>query len=340
MARQVNFGLWYDLRNPARWRVPFEQLYRQTLDQISWAETIGFDSVWLTEHHFCDDGYTPSPLVIAASIGARTQRLRIGTNLLQIPLHDPIRLAEDSATLALLTGGRFDLGVALGYRELEFTAFNRQLRHRPSLLEESVEIIRRAWRGEAINFAGRRFRVGDLRITPQPEHAPRILIGGMVAPAIERAARIGDGFLSTGGIGHDVYVAALQSLGKPRASGRICAGDWAIVSRDPDREAASIGEHVLYQINEYVAWGAFGPPGTVPPFANAYAALRDGLYELSTPDAAIERLWGMLEQFPQIVDVHFWAQFPGESIESGTRRIECLANDVLPTLRTRLQTHV
>jgi len=336
MARHVNFGLWYDFRNPARWRVPFERLYSQTLEQIGWAESIGFDSVWLTEHHFTDDGYTPSPLVIAAAIGARTQRLRIGTNLLQIPLHDPIRLAEDAATLSLLTGGRFDLGVALGYRQLEFDAFGRRLQQRPSLLEESVEILRRAWRGDAINFDGRRFRVGDLRITPPPEHVPRILIGGMVPQAIERAARIGDGFLSTGGIGHDVYVEALQKLGKPADAGVVCAGDWAIVADDPEREAAAIGAHVLYQSNEYIAWGAFGPPEQVPRFSDARVALREGLYQLSTPEAATERLTAMLQQFPQIVDVHFWAQFPGESIASGSRRIECLATRVLPAVRTAI----
>ena len=67
MTRHVNFGLWYDFRNPAPWTVPFEQMYADSLDQIAEAEVLGFDSVWLTEHHFCADGYTPSPLVIAAS---------------------------------------------------------------------------------------------------------------------------------------------------------------------------------------------------------------------------------------------------------------------------------
>ena len=337
MSRQINFGLWYDFRNPARWRVPFEQLYAQTLEQISWAEGIGFESVWLTEHHFCADGYAPSPLVIAAAIGARTQRMRIGTNLLQIPLHNPLRLAEDAATLSLLTGGRFDLGVAIGYRGLEFDVFDRKLAHRPSLLEEGVEIIKRAWRGDAINFAGKRFTVGDIRVTPVPQHPPRILIGGMAAPAIERAARIGDGFLSTGGIGHDVYVDALQKAGKAASDGVICAGDWAIVSDDPEREARLIGEHVLYQTNEYVGWGAFGPPDQVPLFPSAEAALRDGLYVLSTPDEAVTRLTAMLKQYPQIVDVHFWAQFPGESVASGSRRIDCLAKQVLPKVRAALQ---
>jgi alkanesulfonate monooxygenase SsuD/methylene tetrahydromethanopterin reductase-like flavin-dependent oxidoreductase (luciferase family) len=61
MARQVNFGLWYDFRNPAPWAVPFERLYAASLEQISGAEQLGFDSIWMTEHHFCDDGYTPAP---------------------------------------------------------------------------------------------------------------------------------------------------------------------------------------------------------------------------------------------------------------------------------------
>ena len=85
-GRQVNFGLWYDFRNPAGG--PFEGLYRANLDQIVWAESLGFDSVWLTEHHFCADGYTPSPLVIAAAIGERTRRMRIGTNLMLLPFHE------------------------------------------------------------------------------------------------------------------------------------------------------------------------------------------------------------------------------------------------------------
>src|SRR5688572_21771745 len=142
---QVTFGLAYDFRNPEQWKKPYESLYRETLDQIAWAENLGFRSVWLTEHHFCDDGYTPSPLVVAAGIGARTQHMRIGTNLIVLPLHDPMRIAEDAATVSILTGGRFLLGVGQGYHEAEFEGFGRKLRNRPSLLEEGIEIIRRAW---------------------------------------------------------------------------------------------------------------------------------------------------------------------------------------------------
>jgi alkanesulfonate monooxygenase SsuD/methylene tetrahydromethanopterin reductase-like flavin-dependent oxidoreductase (luciferase family) len=155
---KTDFGLWYDLRNPGSsdGGRSFERLYAETLDQIVWAESLGIDSVWLSEHHFCDDGYTPSPLVLAAAIGARTSRLRIGTNLLLLPLHDPLRVAEDAATLAVLTEGRFRLGVGLGYRDVEYEAFGRSIRQRPSLLEEGIEIVRRAWSGDPISFSGRR----------------------------------------------------------------------------------------------------------------------------------------------------------------------------------------
>ncbi len=333
MGRHVNFGLWYDFRNPEPWRVPFERFYEQTLEQISWAEELGFDSVWLTEHHFCEDGYTPSPLVLAGAIGARTKRMRIGTNLMLITLHNPIRLAEDASTVSLLTGGRFDLGVAIGYRELEFDAFGRKLINRPSLIEEGVEIVRRAWRGDPIDFQGKRYSFGDIRVTPVPEHTPRLLIGGMADAPIQRAARIGDGFLSTGGIGHDVYLDGLAQAWKSPEDGAIFAGNWAIVADDPEREAAKVGDHVLYQINEYVKWGAFGPPGEVPEFPDAPTAIENGLYELWTADQAVEHLTAMLNQYSQIKDVHFWAQVPGEPIESGSARMEYLAREVLPRVR-------
>ncbi|MDV6306732.1 LLM class flavin-dependent oxidoreductase [Gordonia amicalis] len=137
----VSFGLWYDFRNPPGNSRGFGDFYRATLDQIVWAESIGIDSVWLTEHHFMEDGYTPSPFLLASAIGDRTTTMRIGTNLVVSPLHNPIRLAEDSATLSLLTGGRFSLGVGQGYWEPEFEAFGRRLINRPSLLEEGVEIV-------------------------------------------------------------------------------------------------------------------------------------------------------------------------------------------------------
>ena len=333
MSERVNYGLWYDFRNPPIYGRDFESFYAGCLEQIAAAEAQGFDSVWLTEHHFCDDGYTPSPLVLAAAIGARTERMRIGTNLMLLPLHDPVRVAEDSATLSLTTGGRFDLGVGIGYRQLEFEQFGRKLSHRPSLIEEGIEILRRSWSGKPVSYEGKRYRVGDLRVTPVPQHTPQILLGGMVPKAVARAARVADGFLSTGGLGIDTYCEALLTQGKQLSEGQVVMGCWAIIAEDPEAEAERIGEHILYQANQYITWGAFGPPEETPLFENAQQAIKNGLYELWDADTAVSKLKSLVADYPMIRDIHFWAQFPGESLESGSARLAYIAEKVLPRLR-------
>lgn len=333
MSNNVNYGLWYDFRNPAQWRQPFETFYKERLEQIAAAEDLGFDSVWLTEHHFCDDGYTPSPLVICANIAARTKAMHMGTNLMLLPIADPVRVAEDAATLSLLSGGRFDLGVGLGYRQVEFEQFGRQVSHRPSLMEEGIEIIRQAWSGQAVDFDGKRFKVNNLHITPVPEHAPKILLGGMAPPAVDRVARIADGFLSTGGLGLDVYCEALGRHGKSLSEGNVVLGCWAIIAEDPEAEAHKVGDHILYQANEYIRWGAFGPPDSTPTFETAEAAIENGLYELWDADMAVTQLSKLVKDYPMISDIHFWAQFPGESVESGNSRLRYIAENVLPRLK-------
>ena len=333
MSDNVTYGLWYDFRNPAPWRQPFEQFYAERLDQIAAAEKMGFESVWLTEHHFCDDGYTPSPLVICGAIAARTEKMHTGTNLMLLPIADPVRIAEDAATLSLLSGGRFDLGVGIGYRKVEFDQFQRKISHRPSLVEEGIEIIRRAWTGKPVNFEGKRFNVGDLCITPVPEHPPKILLGGMAPPAIDRVARIADGFLSTGGLGLDTYCEALTRHDKSLDEGNVVLGCWAIIAEDPEEEARKVGEHVLYQANEYIRWGAFGPPDETPTFDSAESAIANGLQELWDADTAVTELRKLKKDYPMISDIHFWAQFPGESVESGNKRMRYIAENVLPRLR-------
>jgi alkanesulfonate monooxygenase SsuD/methylene tetrahydromethanopterin reductase-like flavin-dependent oxidoreductase (luciferase family) len=128
----MKFGLIYDFRNPAPWRRPWVELYARMLDQIVEAEELGFDHVWLTEHHFVDDGYLPSIVPVAGAIAARTKRIRIGSDIMILPFQDPVRIAEDLAVVDILSGGRFDLGVGQGYRAEEFRAIGMDRRERRS----------------------------------------------------------------------------------------------------------------------------------------------------------------------------------------------------------------
>ena len=102
----MNFGLLMAFRNPPPTKTPFTEIYRKHLDLAVEAEELGYDSIWLTEHHFVDDGYSPSLLPIAAAIAARTKKIRIGTFVILLPLHNPIRIAEDAATVDILSNGR------------------------------------------------------------------------------------------------------------------------------------------------------------------------------------------------------------------------------------------
>lgn len=332
----VRFGLWYDFRNPARAERPNETFYAETLDQIVWAESLGYRSVWLTEHHFVEDGYTPSPLVLLGAVAARTRELVMSTSLMLLPLADPIRIAEDSATLSLLSGGRFHLGVGLGYRQLEFDAFHRSLKHRPSLMEEAIELIRHAWAGESLRYDGRRFQYPDVRVWPQPESPLHLLVGAMSGPGFERAARLADGFLSTQNAHIPMYLEAVERVGGDPAAAAVHAGQWVIIDEDPEATWARIGDHALYQLNEYIGWGAFGPPDQVPRFPDRDAIVAGGGFQLWDAATAVSELSALLRTYPQIKDLYFWAQLPGEPVESGSRRLEYFAREVAPKLRAEL----
>ena len=91
----LRFGLWYDFRNPPQWKRSYDQIYSEIFEQIAWAEQHGFDDVWLSEHHFIEDGYSPSLLPIAAAIAARTKKIRIGTSVVLLPFQNPVRIAEE-----------------------------------------------------------------------------------------------------------------------------------------------------------------------------------------------------------------------------------------------------
>ncbi len=332
MATLPTFGIWYDFRNPEQWRKPMTQMYAEYLDQIVLAEELGFGSVWLTEHHFQPDQYTPSPLILAGAISQRTRRMRIATDLMVLPLHDPVRLAEDVATLSLISGGRFDLGVGVGYRPKEFEQFGREMKYRPSMIEEGIAILRQAWSGEPVDFHGKRYDVHNHPITPHPDRPPHIYIGGLADPAVERAARIGDGFIPSSTIGVDHYLKCYADLGKDPADAVIMHGSWSIIARDPEEEARRVGPHAMYQTNIYRSWGVWGADQTAP-FATPAEALAGGLYEVWDADMAVANLQALIDRYPQIKDIHFWAQLPGEPVEAGSRRLEYMAKEVFPRLR-------
>jgi alkanesulfonate monooxygenase SsuD/methylene tetrahydromethanopterin reductase-like flavin-dependent oxidoreductase (luciferase family) len=214
---------------------PWTEIYADALAIAEEAERLGFDGVWVSEHHFTDDGYMSALLPVLAAIAARTQRVALGTNVALAPMYHPLRLAEDAAVVDLLSGGRLLLGLAIGYRDAEFDAFGVPKRDRVARLVECVDVCRKAWTGAPFDHAGPLVSAEGLTVRPAPTGPPEIWLGGWVDAAIERAAAIADGYISPVGAVDDtrqrlkVLDEATARLGKPPLP--IATATWLSLDR-------------------------------------------------------------------------------------------------------------
>ena len=174
------------------------RLYEEALEFAVAAERFGLDSVYVSEHHFVDDGYLPSVMPLCAAIAARTERIEVGTALLLAPLHDPLRIAEDAAVVDLISGGRLRLGVGLGWREEEFESFAVPLSERVARLVDAIAVLRQAFGDGAVTGTARRPIPGP-GVFPKPcrPGGPPIVVGAMREPAVRRAGRLADGLMAT-----------------------------------------------------------------------------------------------------------------------------------------------
>ncbi|HZQ35374.1 MAG TPA: LLM class flavin-dependent oxidoreductase [Dehalococcoidia bacterium] len=334
----MQFGLLYDFRNPPPWAVPFPRLYAETLEQIRTVDTLGFDSVWVTEHHQIDDGYLPSVLPAAAAIAAVTQRVRIGTCVLLLPLHHPLRVAEDGAIVDVVSNGRFIFGAGLGYKLDEFAAYGIDRRQRPSRMDESLEIISRAWTEEQFDFHGRRFDLKDVRLTPKPVQRPRppIWLAGRAEPALRRAVRYGDGVIAVGAPELiQQYRALLAAAGKDPRQATVAVLRSVVLGDDPGRTAEEIAPYVGWRARNYAEW--YGEAGDLPADVawRERARREEGAATGITPAMTVEAAAAEVAALAAIgVDcVIYFATLPGYPPSAMLPTWETFARQIIPRFR-------
>jgi alkanesulfonate monooxygenase SsuD/methylene tetrahydromethanopterin reductase-like flavin-dependent oxidoreductase (luciferase family) len=334
MAQPVTFGLIYDFRNPAPWQQPWAKRYEAVLDQIAWIDSeLAFEGVYITEHHFYEDGYMPSTMVVCGAIAARTKRITVGTNLIQLPLHHPVRLAEDALVNDVLSGGRFRLGVGAGYYWQEFEGVGSVLKQRPSRMKEGFEILRAAFSGESFSYEGTRWSVPKIKVTPPPirEGGPEIWMGAFVPAAIDRVAQFADGFLAFGAETIAEYLDACERQGRDPQERQINRTYWAIIDEDPERAYASAGPHFVHMYNDYIRRDAY-PDLKV--FHDPQTALQLGLEAgvLLVRDAAAAVAAINRDVALGVRDIELLTFMPGEDVDEVSARLQYISDKVIPNV--------
>jgi alkanesulfonate monooxygenase SsuD/methylene tetrahydromethanopterin reductase-like flavin-dependent oxidoreductase (luciferase family) len=279
----------FDMRNPD-FGTPRRELYAAALDMIAFADEIGVPRINLMEHHSSEDGYLPAPFVLGGGVAARTKKCRISLGAVVLPLHDPVKIAEQIAVLDIMSGGRLEVIFGAGYVPSEFAAFGVSLKERGKRMDEGIETILRALRGEKFVAADGR----PVNVRPLPLQKPEdiIIVGGGVEASARRAARLGLGFVPTNGALLETYYEECRKLG--RTPGKVASPSPpmnAHLSENPDATWQKLKPHVAHVVQAYAKW-ADESPGSHSPFRGMHDVdpLREkGLFVVWTPDEFVEK---------------------------------------------------
>jgi probable F420-dependent oxidoreductase len=344
MTVRIGIGL-FTGQLPATSSQTYAESYRDTLELVRLAEALGFDSAWVSEHHGASDGYFPSLLVMLAAFAAATNHIRLGTGVILTPFHDPLRLAEDVATVDQLSDGRLTVGLGLGWREEEFRMFGIPITERLARTKETVEILRSAAGGRRFSHHGSIFDFDDVLVTPPTAQAggPPIVLGGYTDAALRRAGFIGDGHITDADDPEHIRKALTLMEEGAADAGRdpsqlhlvLFLNAWVT---DPANDWwAQVRDGVVHQLGMYEAWYAdHDTPShdsaepTVADEAAAKSATVGG-----SADEVIQRLRPLVEEFGHRanLDLVVRLHYPGMAFDTAARATELFGEKVIPALK-------
>jgi probable F420-dependent oxidoreductase len=318
--------------------IPIEggHYYTEALEEVTKAEELGFDSVWMEEHHSVTNHYWPSPLVVLAGFATRTSRLTLGTDILVAAFHNPVRLAEDAAVLDVMSGGRFTLGIAIGYKPDEFSLYGIELEKRGARFEEQLAIIKGLWTQERISFKGAYYTV-DGRLEPKPVTKPHppIWIGGWGDITLRRAATLADNWIP----GPTADLKRLLAGKKRFLDNRRAAGrsqpitEWPLtrdlIIADTDRKARELAEaHIMIAYRKEYA-GGWRHPFIDASIATDLDRLMEDRFIIGGPDQCVRKIRRFVEEYGM---THLICRtfFPGMAHEHIMRELQLIAREVAP----------
>jgi alkanesulfonate monooxygenase SsuD/methylene tetrahydromethanopterin reductase-like flavin-dependent oxidoreductase (luciferase family) len=339
---EFGYGLITCQRHPRELRSDVE-LYRDAVERAERAERSGFDSVWVSEHHFVDDAYMPSLLPVCAAIAVRTTRIMVGTSLLLAPFYHPLRLAEDSATVDLLSKARFVLGLGQGWRAEEFEALSASLDGRGSRLEDTVRVLRQAWSERLVTGHGE-LRYQGVMVRPKParDGGLPVWVGAMARRSICRAARVADGLIMTEVTPKSLAQQVDWALQELAAQGRDAEGfrlsvhlpTFAWLGGDAWERVRDFHHYVTWKYEDMeAARSRTGDPQLPPRLSAAEEGELRGQIVLGTGDEVAQQIADLNEAAGG--DLHYIARlyFPGMDPAIQDEAMDVFSSEVIPKLR-------
>jgi probable F420-dependent oxidoreductase len=335
----VRFGLLADFSGPEPWVTSLSHWWSEVLELLSFAEELGFDATWIGEHHFQPDGFAASPLLMATAVAGVTARMRIASYIIVLPLHNALRVAEESAAVDVLSQGRLDLGVGTGYLPSEFDAFGIDMRTRRGRMAEGLDVIRGLWTQDEFSYSGEHYAFDSLSIRPRPVQQPHppIWISARAEPAARRAARFGASMLLMGGRSiARAYEEEWEAAGHTGPRGRVSVYRPWFASRDPERDLARYREHFAYFAQRNAGWLAQSSDTKFDAevarrLADSDDPLKGWNYLIDTPEACVEELLRYRERKP-FTDL-IAPLGPPYDATALAESLKLFATEVLPALR-------
>ena len=321
--------------------IPIEggRYYRESLDEVTRAEELGFDSAWMEEHHSVTNHYWPSPLTVLAGFATRTSKMLLGTDILVAPFYHPVRLAEDVALLDIMSDGRMVLGVAIGYKPDEFSLYGAPLEKRGARFEEQLAIMTALWNGERVAWKGTAYTVeGRLEPLPVTKPHPPVWIGGWGDITLKRAAALADNWIPGPTADLRRLLDGKQKfLANRAAAGRTAAlTEWPLtrdlIIADTDARARELAEeHIMVAYRTEYA-GRWRHPFIDASIATDLGRLMADRFIIGGPDQCIAQIRRFVEQYG-VTHLICRTFFPGMPHAHIMRELELVAKEVMPAFR-------
>lgn len=329
------------------------KVIEEALEDAVLADEMGFDSIWLAEHHFSPYGILGNPLLFASAIAQRTKRIKIGTAVMVVPFYSPIRLAEDAALVDLMSGGRLMMGIGRGYQPIEFAGFGIDPASSIERYNEIVDILRLAWTQENWSYEGKHYQYSDITIYPRPASEIPLLHAAVQADSFKRLGQAGERIITSPNFtplpimkrNFELYSEGLAEAKSPREGMErpFMQQAWCGPDEQGRREAAEAAMRYYKSIGKVIP-GADRNDGRDDAELAYYRKVRKGL-DLLTLEQTLTHggNFGSAQQVADTIGVlsaemgvdHYisWFNIPSLDRKSALKSMERFARDVMPMFK-------